>query len=480
MNMFRVGAIFLSTTIAIGCGGGGSSTPSNPGNPSNPIPVQVAPKLTVQTSKINQCNLRTPQTDSVLIVHNDDFTNRSVHSADEEGRFSIELPSERMTVSILSKEKSSGEQEATRIDTFYQVSATDLGVINNRYYPENDPDCECVESDISLQNTFESNFPERSTLLGSSVRGGDDITGGVIVRQKEICRTSDGSWPVLGGTMRFGGPSFKRVYTGKLTEYEPSTDVVVEVNAQESYVPVHLIGEDESQFNIASRGISGSDTLYYDFAFDTDSGAVVFSDEVLDYSHISLYDFDFSGDYISLPNHTLFTRSVRSVAFPQNQTLDFEFIERQQFARAVEETIEQDSYDFSEATGAEVFILFTDILDSSNGLLLRWRIVAPIAGSLSGIDNFSIEDTNFSIDNTNVPNSAEVEWLIADNENLANFDEYIAFLAEITSTEIREPSDTKYISIEVDIDDPNLFPVGQSGKALPGKSLSNVLSKSRK
>lgn len=480
-------ALIFSYVLS-GCGGGGGSeesaltqatSPSQPTTPPPPPPPAPTPKtLTIQTQTVNRCDVYAPQTDSILVVHNDDFSQDSIHNSDENGIFAVDFITDRATISVVSKSKRLDQPETLNIDTYFGVTITDLGVINNQYELVEDARCECTLSDISLSNNVETEYPLRSNIgVDSEQNGGRDFVAGTVFKQHEICRDITKDWPALGATMEFGNGISRRVYTGKLTEYVPAAELFLEINNLERQIPIQLNDENPGQPVVFSFGINDEGTQYFNLTFEESSGAVVFADDNLSFTGVVAAKTDNSENYISLPDHRIYTRSLRSIDATQTEILDFDYFDRQVFSASVEETLSSDNYDFSRAIGADAFTLTTQLLDANSQVVLNWQIVAAPQGSFAGLDNFSIDQLDLTIDNESIPQRARVNWILTDYPDLETYDQYIERFSSTSSTPQLEPVNQITIDIQAEIDDTSVFPLGGDQNTSLGKVLTKALPK---
>lgn len=471
MNKLQVAILFLLALIASGCGGGGGDSSPIPAPETEPAPTPAPEpepepepeplQLTVSVRSLNECGMYTPQTDAKLIIHNDDFSNQSVHAADSNGAFAVELLSERATVSVWSKSKGSGTPEYVEIDTFHQVTATDIGKITNSYFEDDDPNCECVDTSITLVNPSEDGRPESVSIVDREFFSYETAESGTTVESYQVCLEINGQLPALTATLSYDDTSgLTRTYAGKVTDYSLSENIVIDVTTLQQQNDIFINDELPEQFSTTSRAISQTGELLYSVRQSNrfNNNAAYFIEPEISFNQLFTYSFDRT-PYTTLPDQRLYTgagKSLSSLSGP----IDFSFFEREIFANSVEDSLGKEEHDFSASAGADVFTLTTRVRDESNNRILNWRIVAPASGSLAGIENFSIDGVNFSLDNAEEPGETRVYWQIIDDENVEDYDQYIAYLAGITNTDGFDQINYRYIQIRSDFE--GLFDIAPS------------------
>lgn len=146
----------MVVSLLSACGGSGSDTDNvNTQQPevTSPQPPSTQPQtdpnakpiLAFSVVQSNSCNVKTPDLDARLIIHNSDFSTQSIHEPDENGLLSVEMDTQRATFSLIFKEKFLREDPiAIKAMTFSNASIQDYGEFETVFRDESDDTvCEC-------------------------------------------------------------------------------------------------------------------------------------------------------------------------------------------------------------------------------------------------------------------------------------------------------------------------------------------------
>lgn len=459
-------ATFVSANL-IACGGGGSSTPTAP-NPDLGGNNPSQSRLSAQVMSSNICGATRPQQDAVLIVHNSDFTTLSTHQADGEGRFAINLDEETVTVSLVSRTTDSTMQEAVSVDTFVDIPVMDLGKFTKRVAIENDSDCECVQTDVSLRNSIETVSPSdfALNLRNTSFTNVSARSNGAIFQSVDVCRSVDGQWPYLSGTLEYGFLG-DRAYWGSLDEFEPAQALEIEVNALAQDVPINVdFGDSAGSTVVRTYGRLRGVQHHLIQPLGVGASVPIATDPNMETYVVDAATIDFNrGVLAPLTNDFLLNIARKDYTQVPSSTVDLAVLDEEAFIQATLQTFgDTDSYDYSANPSADIFRFFTQIEAEDGGEILYWRISGPITGNLAGIDNFSLDGVDFVVNNTSqrVATEAFFTWSIEDLEAAQGYHDYLALEAQASTSDSAQQKSERTIVIAGSTSDFD-SPVGKNG-----------------
>jgi len=413
--------IFVLSSLLFACGGGssggsGSSTSTATSQPPPP------PRLQAKVVNVNRCGVETPATDARLIVHNDDFTNRSVHKPDSNGLFSIELDDERATVSLLGVRKSNywQEDETLTIDTFVDIAPIDLGTWWYDKIIEDDPLCTCNRITL-ISSAPNSGFPDDYRLSSSGTRvwgHSSPIWEGNLESTAEICRKEGENWPVITAMLRFGDIT----YFGSVKDYDPASTIYLDLVDIAPTVTAPL----DPEITEYSSSVSIDGNRYRSFLHESNEIPYI-SNEDSSLHRFSARKTD-PNVYIQFQEGLMWSFSEIETSDPSNIALDFTFYDEEAFSRNVAAALQAgDLFDFTSNAPADIFRLRTRIRPSDGGAdIVYWDIHSAPSGSLGSIDNFSIEGVDIQINNNSIPDSARIHWELYDDSSASGFEEFWA------------------------------------------------------
>lgn len=140
----KKGLCYLLVCSALAaCGGGGSDSNSNTsstatGNNSNTGTANNTKTVTMNVTSENLCGDELPNTNAVLVVHNDDMTTLSMHTPDSNGLISFTTESQQLTVSLASVSFYNSADEHSEFLVGRTLYKVDVGELNNGTWKTSD------------------------------------------------------------------------------------------------------------------------------------------------------------------------------------------------------------------------------------------------------------------------------------------------------------------------------------------------------
>ena len=214
---------FLATAIALSltaCGGGSSS--STGGTAQVPDVQPPAPQtltLSIQALKVDRCDNETPNADAILIVHNEDFTTKTIVAADENGNLVYTSDNQAENISVVYQ----GPEDSRGVSPVYVNSYIQHPMLTAkpmRMFTGEQSQCECQDSNFEVSNPLRADDHHDSFLRGvnSGYVNGDRQV------QATICKPIDGSWPTIGTGLVYKGPH--EAYAGLFEAFDPQATAV--------------------------------------------------------------------------------------------------------------------------------------------------------------------------------------------------------------------------------------------------------------
>lgn len=428
MKLLPVG--FLPVILLSACGGGSDDSGSTP-TPNGPTET-----FTYTAVNVNTCGIETPQTDAVLLVHNDDFSTRQVIEANSNGELRVTVEQgQNVTLSFFTASYSSNNVGQVNINTYIDAAPASIRQTFSSFTPGNDG-CECTDVTVNISNAI---LPERhdSVILNQALldtNWSDETLSGQYTTS--VCRAPGESWPALSASTYFGAPD--EYYTGILSDYSVNELIgfpVENLAERVDIIPGPLSYPGINQVISTSAAIVDNNAIFSEYRNIADAGtANFFTDEEIDvHAFASIVD---AGD-IAVADPDIGSMRVRSysrryVTDLPSQPIDFNHIDYSIVDAELDRSAELDTFDFS-AAGADLVVVSTSLTDINGSTVLTWSIVTPAQGDFTALDEIELEDANHPLlNNQSIELSDEVymDFLIY------RFDELNSYSRALEATEI--------------------------------------------
>ncbi len=405
--MKKTALALVTASLISGCGGGGSDS-ENLSRPPTTSPSTTTYTYTAVST--NSCGMTAPQSDAVMLVHNDDFSTREVIRADSNGEMALTVTDgDTVNVSVFTTSQY-GEQPATlNISTYVDA---DPDAIRKNFVNAGLEDalCECANITLSIQNPEITNDQVEVIVNDNFVFQPWSTDTSSLEYATEVCRAPDGNWPAIPAMIRDAG----NVYSGILTEYEtsgtnvfPVTDLAEPVLVSQG--PVSL--PDISLNNFVSIGFrEGTPLLQESINSDNYDAAFYFTSPALEAvsltNVVASYDIEINDPDINTVN--VWSNSQRLFNEQPASTVDFNHLDFSSVSAEFENSANLESFDFS-GSGAQAVSLTTFFNDEAGSPVLTWQINTPASASFAALDNINLEDSqHVMLDQMSGPLSDEV------------------------------------------------------------------------
>ncbi len=226
----------LAASLLTACGGGGSGdvttgTGGNGGSTTRTFQANV-----VQDTV---CGTSVSSSNAELLIHDQDWRVISRHRANAAGIITATVTgAAQMNISTIAVHR--GENPEIQVASYAQHPVGDLGTL--RVPGKAQQGCECRLADVKVVSPFGSLTPSTIELTGynrAEQRRTAVAFGEVTFSDVELCRTTNGNWPVLNAIVNGGTVN---AIAGSVRQYNPSTEITLPVTQTPSIVPVSVAG----------------------------------------------------------------------------------------------------------------------------------------------------------------------------------------------------------------------------------------------
>lgn len=352
------------------CGGSGSDT-NNSKNPNT---------LSIQMIYQDECGNETFASDSALLVHNSDYSNKTTLYANDNGQISYQTNEKNITISLISR----GQAEISGVKPIYVSTIVDQPVIDKgiyKLYTRESSSCECTTPSFDVFTPARMGERATTSVSGYVARGFiDRRTSYSSISDYEFCKTIDGDWPIVSILSTFSNPNesygvlLRDLSLSSYDATDPGTLVSIASDLPNRQVSSFIDGK----FLFTNSSYFESTPL---FGFDT---------EQTEFYRVSGFDFVDIADVQDVDSAYLFTLNT---AYTNDLEQTFDLVSPViDYTRLFDILIsESGRYDLSDIQGLD---FITTYITGSNysGVIFDWSITAPVSGNVPQIDNIDISE----------------------------------------------------------------------------------------
>lgn len=418
--MLKMLSCFVVTAFMLGaCGGGSDSPTNNTGGGSGGGGNATTYQLSLTSVGVNQCNEESPLTTSRVVIHNADFTERTVLNPNSNGQFSYSTSDSHVSFSLVSYREIEPGIFQTNIQTTISAPTTDLGVFYTNH--EVDVDCGCYDDIVTVVvPDLVGEIEETTVYLGGSQTVSDvsqRTTDGVQV-PLEICR-NNGESIITGNVsivpqMLSRGIMPQQFVSGMTVEASLDT-TAISVNSQSA----NSIYKYTYSYIDGIARYSSTDSTYDDDYLYLVNEPTIDAHEINVTTSDTFYhpEFDF-GFYIIAR-----TDMHNDIASQYEMPLADVNVEK-----IVDVVLAEDSqYDVSgEMPSADLFRVSTALQTETMQESLVWGISMPVVGEFPNIDNWDpLEYLDTSSALLGEPDSLNLDVILVGYENAQTYDDFL-------------------------------------------------------
>lgn len=420
--------LFVISTLglAVASCGGGSSASSNSSSSSTPEPA--AKVISANVVNIDQCRNETVNRDVALLIHNDDFSTKTIVRPNAQGELNYQSDEASETVSLLHKNVDSLGVETVRIRTYVDHPIESMGTFFSSI--DNQQSCNCRAGGLNIIAPARDNgfiFGQSRnglTRLDSQLRFLDGANFDL-----EVCQ-ENGQWPTMAVELLFDQPSETYAAIVPAFDLNPAVNVV-EADLVQQFANVNVFSP-TGQFLDVQRSIvayNDRERILSHVGFGLES-VRYFDSEHIDHYRVGASHLE----VLTIPElrnpfvfHTA-NRFVSEVNADNDVTLNQVDVSRLATILDLES-----GYNLADLSGYD-FTRLAVIGRSGANDVFSWRITAPMSGTMPDLDNLDIS----GFDDADIDSVIEVQF-IASVGNYANINGYQDYLLRRTSFDFTNP-----------------------------------------
>lgn len=411
MNRSIIATALLLTLSACGGSGGSSKTTT----PSPTVPNTI----TVKAVYTDECGNETSATDAKLIIHNNDFSNKEIVSADANGIMTYSSSNASETVSIVTRGGIDVDGVMPiNLTSYIDHPVVDMGTIETRTYDTSQ--CSCQQSDLIVST------PSRPLDIGNlntSIYYYNTINNSVGSSQAlglRQCFQVDESVKLMSAQMKYSAPD--ELYGVLIPDFTQVSSVDAVIQGQ----PVN-INTDSSSRRVAAF-IDGAYHLI-NSTRSIDENVYSYQFENTGFYVVDAYDFNFLDDIPNVNEAYTYTLS-RQRSTNINQTFDLPkyTIDYNELFEIL--TSESGSYSLSNTTDFD-FINLAMLGRGYGGNMLDWYIYAPTSGRVPNLDNLDLSVFISNEDLTPRIDTLTMEIFATGYKGINNYTDYLNSIIDI-------------------------------------------------
>lgn len=373
----------ITTSIMLvltACGGsGGSSSSSNQSSNGNtPAPK---PGITVKAVYVDACGNETNATDSALLIHNSDYSNKQVIKANSAGEMSYSSDNATETVSLVMRGALQVDGiKPIALTTYINQPVIDMGKII--YRTSDKSACNCQQANLTV------NVPSRASDIGNAEFDGQ-VNQPSVSNQRgfstafdvEQCAKVGGEMPLITSHIDFNSPneSFAALFPN-ISEKDSAEAVI-------QGTPVNIISADSTR-QVAA--FIGDDYYLRSFAFRESDSVYSYPVDQIEFYSIDAYNFEHL-DYIPDVDSAYMLTAASTKTSNINQTFDLPRVSMDYTELLSILVSDTGSYSLPNS-GMFDYMTVSLIGSNPSGEILDWYMYAPTSGNVPKIENIDLSE----------------------------------------------------------------------------------------
>lgn len=400
-------------SLITACGGGGSSstTSDNTNSDSN-----TSNTLSLVVKYKDACGNEVLASDAALLIHNDDYSNKEIINADQNGKLTYQAANTQQTISIvIPGQNKVGNITPINIATFIDYPVKDMGEFIDYTY-ETDA-CSCQTFNLQVNTPARANDIGQGRIFGiegaaniSSYRGQNHFDDFM------VCKKQTDAWPLVSTVINFDSPS------ESFAAYIPDIANTTVVDAENQGKVVDITTNDYSANKQVTTVINELNSLR-SYTFDSSKNVYAFEHGDVAYYDVSAYKVEFMHQFPDV-DEALFIKSSTNNTTDINKSFDLPLPTIA--ADKLLDILVSDSghYDLSQTASLDYMAVGLNALSAGEDIL-NWTVIAPASGQVPQIENIDI--SSFISDSALESATDEIE-LTAVTKSLSGIDGYQDYL----------------------------------------------------
>jgi hypothetical protein len=378
--MFRSKYSLVFVGMLTACGGGSGSDSTTNNNNNNNQNNSAQNTLSVQVVYQDACGNETFASDSALLVHNSDYSNKATLYADNNGQISYQTDEDNITISLIAR----GQNDVNGVNPISVTTIIDQPVIDKgifKHYTRESSSCECITPRFDVFAPARTG--ERAETSVSGYFGGGFIqerSSYSSVSGYEFCKAVDEEWPLMSVSSTFSNPNESYgLLTNDLSL--PSYDATL------VGTPINIVSDAPNRQ--VSSYING-EYLFFNYSYFENTPLFGFDTEQTEFYRVESYDFFDIYDVPDVDFAYLFTIDYH-YSNDLNQTFNVT-LPVIDYTRLFDIILSENGrYDLSDIQGLDY--IATSVIGYDNFQeVFNWYLIAPVSGNVPQVDNIDISE----------------------------------------------------------------------------------------
>jgi hypothetical protein len=329
----------------------------------------------------DRCGYETVATDSALLIHNSDYSNKEIIYADANGLLTYTTDNANETLSILMREEYEVNGiKPIHLTTFIDQPITNMG--NHYQYTDSMGGCQCQSFDVKV------NVPSRINDIGSGIISGkvsdaniDNNSGYTNFADVLACKDLTGAWPLISTVISYSNP--EQAFAALI----PDIGVTSETDADLEGTVININTNGAEATTQVSTVIDGKYSLR-NYAFNSFDNVYGFDAGSVDFYSVSAYQFESLYDLPNVDDAYFFTVSSENDS-SLNRTFDLILPEIDHLVFFDILMSDSGEYDLSYIPNMDYFSVGIQATYDYQ-TVLSWELIAPMSGKVPSIENIDL------------------------------------------------------------------------------------------
>lgn len=384
MNRYSISTLLVIMLSA--CGGGGSGDSSS--STTSPLPVPAAPTaITVKAVYKDACGNETNATDAALLIHNNDYSNKAIVSANNNGEMTYESDNTTETISIVIRGKDEVDGvKPINLTTYIEHPIIDMGTIFLRN--DDQSQCSCQTYNLYVNTParpLDRGQPEISGI--NKVNNTYSYQGYAEFNGVEQCTQNDQQLPLITSQITYDDPdeAFAAIIPNALNLPFDERLNGYTVDALIEGTPVDIISDNQGR--LVSAFIGSRYYLYNDSFNNEPDNVYSFASEQIDFYDVS----SFTVDFIDIPDvDSSYTHTATYMATTNTQqTFDLPRVDID-YTKLLDILVSESGNYSIASYSAFDFITVSVVGSNDQADVIDWTIYGPTSGQVPKIENLDL------------------------------------------------------------------------------------------
>ncbi len=401
-------------------GGSGSDSATNNNNDQNNSTQNT---LSVQVVYQDACGNETFASDSALLVHNSDYSNKETLYANNNGQISYQTDDDNITISLITR----GQNDVNGVNPISVTTIIDQPVIDKgifKHFTGESASCECITPSFDVFAPARAGERASTSVSGYLWRGFIESRSSYSsISGYEFCKAVDEEWPLMSVSSTFSNPNESYgLLTNDLSLSSYDATLVG--------TPINIVSDAPNRQ--VSSYIDGQ-YLFLNYSNFENTPLFGFDTEQTEFYRVEGYDFFDIYDVPDADSAYLFTlNSHYSNDLNQTFNVTLPVID---YTRLFDIILSENGrYDLSDIQGLDY--IATSIIGYDNfQQVFDWYLIAPVSGNVPQVDNIDISEF---ISDSALENSINSMVIAAAAQNYEGINGYQDYQTKLVGRELSD------------------------------------------